>query len=63
VTTPGWSGVTSPVEVEEGVTTPQWLRLAAQVLPADASVNGQAAHEAALAALAALAQAAVVNEA
>ena len=63
VTTPGWSGVTSPVEVEEGVTTPQWLRQAAQVLPADASVNGQAAHEAALAALAALAQAAVVNEA
>ena len=65
VATPGWSGVTSPVEEEEGVTTPQWLRLAAQVLPAEASAspNGQAAHEAALAALAALAQAAVVNEA
>ena len=59
VATPGWSGVTSPVEEEEGVTTPQWLRLAAQVLPAEASAspNGQAAHKAALAALAALAQA------
>ena len=45
VATPGWSGVTSPVE-EEGVTTPRWLRLAAQVLPAEArncaSPNGQA---------------------
>ena len=62
---PSCSGAASPVEEDERSTTPQWLRLAAQVLPADASAspNTQAAHETAVVALAAVAQAAVVNEA